>query len=63
MEPAYLASVDADVIAGNRIFKRCCSCFTEEGQKQILKQHNNLQVRFSLFNERIGYVGVLIAWR
>lgn len=40
MEPAYLASVDADVIVGNRIFKRLCSYFTEEGQKQIL--HNNL---------------------
>ena len=60
MEPAYLASVDADVIAGNRIFKGAAAVFTEEGQKQILKQHNNLQARFSLFNERIGYVGVLI---
>lgn len=27
MEPAYLASVDADVIVGNRIFKRLCSYF------------------------------------
>ena len=45
------------------IQKGGAAVFTEEGQKQILKQHNNLQVRFSLFNERIGYVGVLIAWR
>ena len=37
--------------------------FKMSGIFQILKQHNNLQVRFSLFNERIGYVGVLIAWR
>lgn len=43
--------------------KDAAAVFTEEGQKQILKQHNNLQARFSLFNERIGYVGVLIAWR
>ena len=42
MEPAYLASVDADVIAGNRIFKRCCSCFYR-GRTEMILKHNNLQ--------------------
>ena len=37
MEPAYLASVDADVIVYSKGY---AAIFTEEGQKQIL--HNNL---------------------
>ena len=70
----YLCLSGNQIIGGMGVFENdfhdrkdltpnVCAVFTEEGQKQILKQHNNLQVRFSLFNERIGYVGVLIAWR